>query len=105
MISLIQLFTQKITDDMPESIKTVAVIGTGVIGASWTALFLARGLHVIVSDPAPDAKSKLEAYLDTEWPTLEKIGLSEGASLSNYKFVDKINDYLPNVDFVQEVSA
>jgi 3-hydroxyacyl-CoA dehydrogenase len=31
------------------------VIGTGVIGASWTALFLARGLKVIVTDPAPGA--------------------------------------------------
>ncbi len=90
---------------MPESIKTVAVIGTGVIGASWTVLFLAHGLHVIVSDPAPDAKSKLEAYLSTEWSTLIKIGLSDGASLSNYQFVDNINNYLPNVDFVQEVSA
>ena len=88
---------------MPSSIKTVAVIGTGVIGASWTALFLARGLRVIVSDPGPDAKNKLKAYLAKEWPTLEKIGLSDGASLSNYEFVDNMDDHLPNVDFVQEV--
>ncbi|RFU32137.1 hypothetical protein B7463_g4214, partial [Scytalidium lignicola] len=87
---------------MPTSIKTVAVIGTGVIGASWTALFLARGLHVIVSDPAPEAKSKLEAYLRKELPVLEKIGLSDGASLSNYTFVENIDDHLPIVDFVQE---
>ena len=29
--------------DMPEGIDTVAVIGAGTIGASWTALFLAAG--------------------------------------------------------------
>jgi 3-hydroxyacyl-CoA dehydrogenase len=88
---------------MPAPIKTVAVIGTGVIGASWTALFLAHGLHVTVSDPGPGAKSKLEAYLSKEWPTMEKIGLAEGASLSNYTFVENIDEHLPNVDFVQEV--
>ena len=27
-------------------IRRVAIIGTGVIGASWTALFLAKGLEV-----------------------------------------------------------
>jgi 3-hydroxyacyl-CoA dehydrogenase len=35
--------------------RTVAVIGTGVIGASWATCFLARGLDVIASDPAADA--------------------------------------------------
>jgi 3-hydroxyacyl-CoA dehydrogenase len=31
-------------------IRRVAIIGTGVIGASWTALFLAKGLDVIATD-------------------------------------------------------
>ncbi|TVY68921.1 L-carnitine dehydrogenase [Lachnellula suecica] len=87
---------------MTTSIQTVAVIGTGVIGSSWTALFLSRGLHVIVSDPVPDAKSKLAAYLQKEMPTLEKMGLADGASISNYKFVENIDEHLPHVDIVQE---
>jgi carnitine 3-dehydrogenase len=37
----------------------VAVIGTGVIGASWTVHFLAQGLDVVASDPAPDAEERL----------------------------------------------
>jgi 3-hydroxyacyl-CoA dehydrogenase len=37
-------------------INRVAVIGTGVIGSSWAACFLARGLDVIASDPAPGAE-------------------------------------------------
>ena len=90
---------------MSTEIKVVGVIGTGVIGASWTALFLAKGLQVIVSDPAPGAEEKLAAYLKKEWPILERIGLSPKASLSNYKFVSNIDDHLPSVDFVQEVEA
>ncbi|MGO1582278.1 MAG: 3-hydroxyacyl-CoA dehydrogenase NAD-binding domain-containing protein, partial [Actinomycetaceae bacterium] len=35
---------------------TVAVVGTGVIGASWTTHFLARGYDVRAHDPAPGAE-------------------------------------------------
>jgi carnitine 3-dehydrogenase len=37
------------------SIRRVAVVGTGTIGMSWAAAFLARGLEVSASDPAPEA--------------------------------------------------
>jgi 3-hydroxyacyl-CoA dehydrogenase len=84
-------------------IKTVAVIGTGVIGASWTALLLARGLRVLVTDPAPDAEKNLGAYLKAQWLTLTEMGLSEGASLSNYNFVDSLDDHFDVIDFIQEV--
>ncbi|KAM3548477.1 hypothetical protein ARSEF4850_009390 [Beauveria asiatica] len=57
------------------AIRTVGVIGTGVIGASWTGLFLAHGLRVLVSDPAPNAASKLRTHLEGIWPTLGDVGL------------------------------
>ena len=41
-------------------IRRIAIIGTGVIGASWTALFLAKGLEVIATDIAPDAEAVAE---------------------------------------------
>jgi len=40
---------------MNTEIRRVAAIGTGTIGASWVAVFLARGLSVAASDPAPGA--------------------------------------------------
>lgn len=36
-----------------EVIKTVGVVGAGVIGASWTALFLYKGFKVKAYDPYP----------------------------------------------------
>ena len=84
-------------------IKTVATIGTGVIGASWTALFLARGLKVLVTDPAPNAEKNLKTYLKAQWPTLTRIGLSEGASLKNYTFVNSLDNHFDEIDFIQEV--
>ena len=89
---------------MASKIKTVGVCGTGVIGASWTGLFLAKGMRVLVSDPAPGAKEKLDAHLKDIWPVLERIGLGSGASLSNYEFVGaSLDKHLGEVDFVQEV--
>ncbi|KAI4952568.1 hypothetical protein J4E91_003040 [Alternaria rosae] len=63
------------------SIRTVGIVGTGVIGASWTGLFLAHGLRVIVADPAPGAKEKLASYLESIWPALEIMGLDEKSDL------------------------
>ena len=86
------------------AIRTVGVIGTGVIGASWTGLFLAHGLRVLVSDPAPNAESKLRTYLESIWPTLQDVGLSPNASLSNYQFVGaSMQQHYSELDFVQEV--
>ncbi|KAJ4401359.1 hypothetical protein N0V91_008023 [Didymella pomorum] len=85
------------------AIRTVGIVGTGVIGASWTALFLAHGLRVLVADPAPGAEEKLASYLDDVWPALEIMGLVDGASLSNYKFVGaSLSDHYKELDFVQE---
>jgi len=41
------------------AIRRVAAIGAGTIGASWVAVFLARGLRVAASDPAPGAEAFL----------------------------------------------
>nr|POE94217.1 l-carnitine dehydrogenase [Quercus suber] len=88
---------------MAQEIKTVGVVGTGVIGISWTGLFLARGLRVIVSDPAPGAEENLFAELKAMWPTLEAIGLSPGASMANCDFVGpSLAGRWDEVDFVQE---
>src|SRR5262249_28071180 len=60
-------------------IRRVAIVGTGVIGASWAAQYLARGLDVIATDPAPNAEANLRKYVDEAWADLEAIGLSPGA--------------------------
>lgn len=90
---------------MDQQIKTIGVVGTGVIGASWAALFLSKGLKIIMADPAEGAKERFSKFIDDAWPALEKIGLEQGASKENFEFVDDIFPRLSEVDFVQEVSA
>ena len=57
-------------------IRRVAIIGTGVIGASWTALFLANGLEVVATDVAPNAEAALKRFVEAAWPALKRLGLA-----------------------------
>ena len=70
----------------PRPIRRVAVVGAGVIGASWSALYLAKGLQVIATDPGPSAESLLRKFVQNAWPALERLGLSTEASQSNLEF-------------------
>src|SRR5262245_65988534 len=83
-------------------IRRVAIIGTGVIGASWASLFLAKGLQVVATDPAPNAEASLRKFVDAAWPALERLGLSAGASKSNLKFTADLAQALAGVDLVAE---
>lgn len=55
--------------------RTACVVGAGVIGASWTALFLAHGMQVVVNDPRPDVESAVRRQLAEIAPTLRALGL------------------------------
>jgi 3-hydroxyacyl-CoA dehydrogenase len=82
--------------------KRVAIIGTGVVGASWTALFLAKGLEVVATDVAPDADASLRHFVEAAWPALKRLGLAPGASQSNLKFTADLPTAVKNADFIQE---
>ena len=49
-------------------VRRIAVVGTGVIGASWAAYYLSRGFDVVATDPAPNAEANLRKYVDNAWP-------------------------------------
>jgi 3-hydroxyacyl-CoA dehydrogenase len=83
-------------------ISNVAIIGTGVIGASWAALFLAKGFDVVATDIAPNAESSLKRFVDAAWPALERLGLAPGASPRRLVFTANLPEALKGADLVQE---
>src|SRR6202795_1296912 len=85
-----------------KQIRNVAIVGTGVIGASWAALYLAHGLNVIVTDPAPNAEENLRKFIDAAWKDLTVIGLSPNASPEHLQFTTDMKKALSNADLVQE---
>jgi 3-hydroxyacyl-CoA dehydrogenase len=80
----------------------VAILGTGVIGASWATCFLAHGLDVTASDPAPGAEARLRAQVDQQWASAAALGLAEGASPQRLRFCSDLRDAVEGADFVQE---
>ncbi len=83
-------------------VQRVAIVGTGVIGASWAAHFLAHGLDVVATDPAPGAESRLRAEVQACWPLLEQLGLADGASPDRLSFTGDPAAAVADADFVQE---
>ena len=83
-------------------IHRIAIVGTGVIGASWAAQYLARGFDVVATDPGPNAEDNLRKYVDDAWEQLAAIGLTPGASRDRLSFTTKMQDALTNADLVQE---
>src|ERR1700683_4701563 len=85
-----------------KQIRNIAIVGTGVIGASWAALYLARGFNVTATDPAPNAEANLRKFIDAAWKNLTVIGLSPHASRDHLKFTTDMKKALADADLVQE---
>jgi 3-hydroxyacyl-CoA dehydrogenase len=83
-------------------IRRVSIIGTGVIGASWTALFLANGLEVVATDVAPDAEAALKRFVAAAWPALQRLGLASNASQTRLTFTTALAAAVKDADLVQE---
>ncbi|CAJ3116076.1 3-hydroxyacyl-CoA dehydrogenase NAD-binding domain-containing protein [Burkholderia pseudomallei] len=77
-------------------IQRIAVVGAGVIGASWTALYLSKGFDVAVTDPAPGARERLDAAL------ANFLGERAGTLASRVAFEPTLDAALEGADFVQE---
>src|SRR5262245_38428205 len=89
-------------NDVAETIQNVAIVGTGVIGASWAAYYLSRGFNVVATDPAPNAEANLRKYVDAAWTTLSKSALPPSASRDRLTFQPKMDQALAKADFGQE---
>jgi len=77
----------------------IGVVGTGVIGASWAAHFLAHGHDVTATDPAPGAEERLRADVAAHWPVLQPV---EAASPERLTFTTDPGAAVADADFVQE---
>ena len=81
----------------------IAIVGTGTIGASWAACFLARGFTVAAYDPAPEGEKFARSFVDNAWGALEKLGLvAKGADKTYLEFFPDAPSAARGAAFVQE---
>ncbi len=82
--------------------KQTAVLGAGVIGASWTALFLASGRDVAVYDNSPTVEKTVRDYVARAWATLESLGLVKDGNPDRIRFCMSAAEAVEGASFVQE---
>jgi 3-hydroxyacyl-CoA dehydrogenase len=87
---------------LSKPVRRIAIVGTGLIGGSWSALYLARGFDVIATDPAPGAEAELRRYVDIAWEELAVLGLAPKASRDRLAFTLNMKEAVSGADFIQE---
>src|SRR6476660_1930373 len=85
-----------------KSVQRIAIVGTGTIGASWAAHYLAHGFDVTATDPAPGAESALRSYGEGAWDVVTTLGLAPCAPPDRLKFTSDLPAALADAAFVQE---
>lgn len=88
----------------PNDVRTVAVIGSGVIGIGWILHYLRMGLDVRAYDPAPSARTRISEMVAMSWPIMEELGLRAGARMENLVITESLADAVAMADVVQEAA-
>jgi len=80
----------------------VAVIGAGLIGLSWAALFLANGLRVRVYDPRADLEQAMREALAGAFPALQQLGFATTGCEGRLRIESDLAAAARDADLVQE---
>src|SRR6201992_11054 len=84
------------------NVEQTAVLGAGVIGMSWTALFLASGRNVAVFDTLATAEQATRDYIDMAWPALRTLGLVKDNAPGKLTFHRSAAEAVKDAGFIQE---
>lgn len=83
-------------------VARVTIVGGGVIGASWAALFLANGLSVTINDPDPAIAGKVTDVIESAIPALAGLGYGVDALTDELGFEGDLPTAVAEADLVQE---
>jgi carnitine 3-dehydrogenase len=83
-------------------VKTLGVVGSGVIGSGWATRALAVGWDVVAWDPAPGAEARLRTAVERAWPSMARLGLAADASPSRLRMVKTLAAVGAVATFIQE---
>lgn len=88
----------------PQDIRSVAVIGTGSVGASWAALFLAHGMEVLAHDPSEGAPARAIAFVQAAWPALVALKIAQEVvpPIERLRFCPTAGEAAALADLIQE---
>ncbi len=82
-------------------IKSVGIVGSGLIGCGWASRCLARGINVIAYDPGAGGESTFQGHVDNAWRALEKLGFDRAKSGTSI-FTSDLEQLCALSDYIQE---
>ncbi len=80
----------------------IAVLGSGTIGQSWCALFLAAGYQVTAYDPNPSRELEIREFVSNSKALLRALGYSHAGSLTDFCFTTDAVKAVKGAKVVQE---
>lgn len=87
---------------MVEGIRTVGLVGSGVIGAGWAARFALSGLDVRLYDPDPETGRKVEAVLANARAAHRRLYGALCPPEGHVHIATSLADAVAGADFIQE---
>ena len=88
---------------MPVStVKTLGLLGTGVIGAGWAARALHFGINVIATDSKPGMEAWLRSAITNAEPALERLIAAPLPPRGQLSYTCDVGQMARAADFIQE---
>ncbi len=85
-----------------DAIRTVGLLGGGVIGAGWAARAVLNGLDAVICDPDPDAERKVGEVIENARLALSRLTLAPLPPPGQWRIVRNLAEAAAPADFVQE---
>lgn len=86
------------------SVRSVAVVGAGLVGLGWAIVFSRAGLPVRIYDASAEARAAALGRLKASLDDMKAAGLLDNAAelLGRMRVVETLADAVANADYVQE---
>jgi carnitine 3-dehydrogenase len=86
-----------------DEVRRIAIVGTGVIGSGWAAVFAARGYEVTAYVRSRDSELKFQRFLASAWRKIVVRGLAKDPEgWRKVGCVRTIAECVASADYVQE---
>lgn len=84
------------------TVKTLGLLGTGVIGGGWAARALHYGIDVIAADVKPEMEAWIRGAIANAEPALARLTQAPLPPKGRLTFTTDLNEMAAKADFIQE---
>ena len=83
-------------------VKTLGLLGTGVIGGGWAARALHFGIDVIAADVKPEMESWIRGAIANAEPALSRLTFAPLPPKGKLTFTTDLKEMAARADYIQE---